>query len=104
MAEPEARRDGDRRNQMRRIEEPDVELVPHIRPRHFTYEFDIKPFRGCEALVDSNQQRGSVGERDISDPQLGLGTHFNNSAAVITDWATSAIFLFWLIAVLRRSA
>ena len=59
------------------------------------------PSAAAEALVDRDQQRGRVGERDEPDAQL---RHLNSSAAVITDCATSAIFLFSFIAVLRSSA
>ena len=58
------------------------------------------PSAAVEALVDRDEQRGRVGERNEADAQF----HLNSSAAVITDWATSAIFLFSFIAVLRSSA
>ena len=60
------------------------------------------PSPRAEALVHRDQQRGRVGERNEADAQP-VG-HLNSSAAVITDCATSAIFLFSFIAVLRSSA
>ena len=61
-----------------------------------------RPSAAAEALVDRDEQRGRVGERDEADAQP-FG-HLNSSAAVMTDCATSAIFLFSFIAVLRSSA
>jgi hypothetical protein len=98
--EAQARRDRDRRDQMRCVEQSDVELVADVRPRHFAHQFDIESFGRRKALVHRDQQRGRVGERDESDAQ----SHLNSSAAVMTDCATSAIFLFSFIAVLRKSA
>ena len=63
-----------------------------------------RPFGGGKALVDRDEQRRRVGERDEADAQLVSCAHLNSSAAVITDCATSAIFLFSFIAVLRSSA
>ena len=68
--EPEARGDRDRRDQMRGVEQADVELVAHVRPRHFAHQFDVEPFRGGEALVDRDDQRGRVAERNEADAQL----------------------------------
>ena len=81
------------------IEQPDVELVAHVRPRDLAHEFDVEAFRRGKALVDRDQQRGGVGERDEPDPQPVA--HLSNSAAVTTDCAISAIFLFSFMAVLR---
>jgi hypothetical protein len=104
VAEAEARCDRDRRQQMRGIEQADIELVAHVRPRHLAHELDIKPLGSGEALIDRNDQRGRVGQRDEPDPQSRLACgHRSSSAAVTTDWATSAIFLFSFIAVLRSS-
>src|SRR5262249_17636053 len=105
VAEPETRRDGDRRQQVRGIEQADVELVAHVGPGHFANELDVEPFGGGKPLVDGDDQGRRVGERDESDPQPRFARdHFNSSAAVTTDWATSAIFLLSFIAVLRSRA
>ena len=89
---------------MRGIEQADIELVAHVRPRHLAHELDIEPLGGGEALVDRDDQRGRIGQRDEPDPQSRFACgHRNSSAAVTTDWATSAIFLFSFIAVLRSS-
>jgi hypothetical protein len=55
VTEPQARCDRHRRNQMGGVEHADVELVAHIRPRHFADEIDIEPFRGGESLVDARR-------------------------------------------------
>ena len=52
VTEPEARCDRHRCDQMRGIEQTDVELVAHVRPRHLADEIDVEAFRGGEALVD----------------------------------------------------
>ena len=104
---PDAEAGGDRngRKQMRGIEQADIELVPHVRPRHLAHELDVQPLGRRKALVDRDDRRGRVGERNEAHPQPHVaGAHFNSSAAVTTDWATSAIFLFSFIAVLRNSA
>ena len=75
MADAEAGRDRDRRDEMRGVEQADVELVAHVRPRHFAHQLDVEPFLGGEALVDGDQQRGRVGERNKADaqpPAIGL--------------------------------
>ena len=69
VAEPEARCDGDRRDQMRGVEQADIELVAHVRPRDFAHQLDVEAFGRGEALVDRDQQRGRVGERDEADAQ-----------------------------------
>jgi len=66
-------------------------------------ELDVEAFRGGETLVDRDDQRGRIAERDEADAQPVLA-HFNSSAAVTTDCATSAIFFFSFIAVRRSSA
>ena len=95
------------------VEYSDVELVAHVRPRHLADEIDVEAFRGGEALVDCDDQRGRVAERNEPDAQAVVSqmlvgetvfAHLNNSAAVITDCATSTIFLFSFIAVLRSMA
>ena len=94
---------GDRRQQMRGVEQADIELVADVRPRDLAHQLDRQAFLGGKALVDGDDQRRRVGERDEADAQTVLG-HFNSSAAVTTDCATSAIFLLSFIAVLRNSA
>ena len=103
VAEAEARGDRDRRDQVRGVEQADVELVAHVRPGHLAHQLDVETFGRGEALVDRDDQRGRVAERDEADAQA-LVAHLNSSAAVMTDCATSAIFLFSFIAVLRSSA
>ena len=103
MTKTKTRGDGDRRDQMGAVEQPDIELVAYVRPGDFPHQFDVEAFLGREALVDRDQQRGRVGERDEPDAQARIA-HRSSSAAVITDCATSAIFLFSFIAVLRSSA
>src|SRR4051812_15572603 len=88
---------------MRRIEQPDIELVTYVRPRNLADEPDVEAFRGREALVDRDQQCGCVAQRNEPDPQPCLG-HLNSSAAVTTDWATSAILRFSFMAVLVTTA
>ena len=88
---------------MRGVEQADVELVAHVRPGDFAHQLDIQAFGCGEALVDCDDQRGRVHERDEADAQP-LVAHLNSSDAVMTDCAISAIFLFSFIAVLRSSA
>ena len=87
---------------MRRIEQADVELVAHVRPRHLADERHVEAFRGGEAAFHGDDQGSRVDERDKTDAQSRA--HLNNSAAVTTDWAMSTIFLFSFMAVLRSSA
>jgi hypothetical protein len=103
VTEAQARCDGDRRDQMRSIEQADIELVADIRPRDFPHQLDVEAFLRREALVHCDKQRRGVRERDESDAQP-LAGHLNISDAMITDCATSAIFFFSFIAVLRSSA
>ena len=69
VAEPEARRDRDRRDQVRGIEQADIELVAHVRPGDLAHQLDVETLGGGEALVDRDDQRGRVGERNEADPQ-----------------------------------
>ena len=55
-----------------------------------------------ENILRLTNHRARILGRNEADPQLGVA-HLNSSAAMITDWATSAIFLFSFIAVLRSS-
>ena len=103
VAEAEARGDRHRRDQVRGVEQADVELVAHVRPRHLAHEIDVEAFGRGEALVDRDDQRGRVAKRNEADAQA-LIAHLNSSAAVITDCAISAIFLFSFMAVLRSRA
>ncbi len=68
-AEPEARGDGHRRQQMRGIEQADIELVADIRPRHFAHQRHVQPFGRGEALVDGDDQGGGVRQRNEADPE-----------------------------------
>ena len=56
-------------------------------------------------LEDLEQQTGvKVGVRYAGSSELAAPSVVTGSAAVTTDWATSAIFLFSFIAVLRSRA
>ena len=55
--------------QMRGVEQADIELVAHVRPRHFAHQFDVEPFRRGEALVDRDDQRGRIAQRNKADAQ-----------------------------------
>jgi hypothetical protein len=95
----------DRRDQVGSVEQPDVELVSHVRPGHLAYQFDLEALCCGEAAVGGDYEGGSIGERDEADPEPGLlAAHLNSSAAVITDWATSAILRFSFMAVVRSRA
>ena len=87
---------------MRGVEQADIDLVAHIGPGNFPHQFDVEPFGGAKPLVDGDDQRRRVDQRDEPDPQP-LRAHFSISDAVITDWAMSAIFFFSFIAVVRSS-
>src|SRR5712691_6761707 len=105
VTEPEARRDGDRRQQMRGVEQADVELVPDIRPRYVAHEVDMEALRRRKALVGRDDRRRRVDQRNEADAQPGVrAAHLSRSAAVTTDWAMSTIFLFSFMAVRRISA
>jgi hypothetical protein len=56
-------------DQVRGIEQADIELVAHVRPRHFAHELDSQALGGGEALVDRDDQRRRIGKRDEPDPQ-----------------------------------
>ena len=88
---------------MRGIEPSDIELVAHVRPRHFADQFDAQPFGGDKAVVHRDQKGGGIHQRNVSDPKFCLA-HLSNSAAVSTDCAISTIFLCSFMAVLRSSA
>ena len=101
VTKPEARGDRDRRQQMRGVEQADIELVADVRPRHFPHQRDVEPFGGGKTLVDGDDQRGGVDQRNEADMQR-CG-HFSNSDAVRIDCAISPIFFFSRIAVERIS-
>src|ERR1700704_3356519 len=101
VAKPQARRDRDRRQQVRGVEQADVELVADVRPRHFPHQRDIEPFRRGKALVDSNDQGGGIDQRN--EAYAKRSSHFSNSDAVRIDCAISPIFFFSRIAVDRSS-
>ena len=61
------------------------------------------PSAAAKPLSTATISAVGVAERNEADAQM-LVAHLNSSAAVITDCATSAIFLFSFIAVLRSSA
>ena len=86
---------------MRGIEQADIELVAHIRPRHFPHQGDVEPLLGGKSLVDGDDQRGGIDERDKAD--VKRCTHFSSSDAVRIDCAISPIFFFSRIAVERIS-
>jgi hypothetical protein len=103
MADAEARGDGERRQQMRGVEQSDIELIADVRPRHFAHQFDRQPFFRGKALVHRDDQSRRVDQWNETNAQA-IFDHFKSSAAVTTDCATSAIFLFSFIAVLRSKA
>ena len=103
VANAEAGCDRDRGQQMRGVEQADIELVAHIRPRHFTHQLDVEIFGGGETEIGGDNQRGGVDQWNVTDTKSDCA-HLNNSAAVSTDCAMSTIFLFSFIAVLRISA
>ncbi len=102
VAEPERGGDGDRRQQMGRVEQADIELVAHVRPGDFAHQIDVEPFGGGEALVDGDDERARIDQWDEADGQPGAA-HLSISAAVMIDCAISTIFFFSRIAVLRIS-
>ena len=57
MADAKAGGDRHRREQMRGVEQADIELVAHIRPRHFAHQLDIETFGRGKAVVDGDDQR-----------------------------------------------
>ena len=61
------------------------------------------PSAAAKPLSTATISAAASRQRNEADAQL-LAAHLNSSAAVITDCATSAIFLFSFIAVLRSSA
>ena len=101
VAEPEAGGDRDRRQQMRGIEQADIELVADVRPRHFPHQRDVEPFGRGKPLVDGDDQRGGIDQRNEAD--VKRCGHFSNSDAVRIDCAISPIFFFSRIAVERSS-
>ena len=101
VSKPEARRNRYRRQQMRGVEQADIELVADIGPRHFPHQLDVEPFGRRKALVDGDDQRGGVDQRNEADMQRCR--HFNSSEAVRIDCAISPIFFFSRIAVERIS-
>ena len=101
VSEAEAGGDRHRRQQMGGVEHADIELVADIGPRHLPHQRHIEPFGGRKALVDGDDQRGGIDQRDETDMQRC--THFNSSEAVRIDCAISPIFFFSRIAVERIS-
>ena len=101
VAEPEARGDRDRRQQMRGVEQADIELVADVRPRHFAHQGDVEPFGRGKTLIDGDDQRRGVDQRNEAD--VKRCAHFSNSDAVRIDCAISPIFFFSRIAVERSS-
>ena len=105
VTDAEARCDRNRRYEMGRVEQADVELVAHVRPRHLAHQIDIQPFLRRKPFVHGDDQRGRIGERYETNPELHRAAfHLRSSVAVITAWATSAILRFSFMAVLRSAA
>ena len=98
---PEARGDRDRRQQMRGVEQADIELVADVRPRHFPHQRDVEPLVRGKSLVDGDDQRGGIDQRN--EPDVKRRAHFSSSDAVRIDCAISPIFFFSRIAVERIS-
>ena len=109
VAEAEARSDCDRRQQMRGVEQSEIQLVAYIRPRDFTNQRNVQPLFTRKPLADGHQQGGCIDKRNKPDPQrrqraaLRVVRHFSISDAVMIDCAISAIFFFSRIAVERIS-
>ena len=101
VTEPERGRNRDRREQMRGVEQADIELVADVGPGDLADQFDLEPFGRGKSLVDGNDQRCGVDQRNESDAEVS--GHFNISDAVMIDWAISPIFFFSRIAVERSS-
>jgi hypothetical protein len=101
MAEPQARGNGNGCQQMRCVEQTDIELVAHIRPGHFPHQSDLQPFGRGKTLVYRNDDRGGIDQRDEAD--MKRRGHLRSSEAVKIDWAISPIFFFSRIAVERIS-
>src|SRR6185369_10041159 len=92
VTQSEARGDGDGRDQVGGVEQADIELVADVGPGDLAHQLDVQVLRRGKALVYRDDQRRRVAKRNEADAQAILA-HFNSSAAVTTDWATSAIFL-----------
>ena len=101
VTQSEAGGDRDGGQQMRGIEQADIELVADIGPRHLPHQRDVEPFRRGKSLVDGNDQCRGVDQRNEADVKR-VG-HFSNSDAVRIDCAISPIFFFSRIAVERSS-
>ena len=101
MADAEAGGDCNRRQQMRRIEQADIQLVAHIRPRDLAHQRDVQTFRGGVALVDRDDERRGIDQRN--EANANRPDHFSISEAVRIDCAISPIFFFSRIAVERNS-
>ncbi|MGC2224189.1 MAG: hypothetical protein WA624_18505 [Methylocella sp.] len=102
LTNPERDRNGGRRQHVRRIEMAGHELVADIGPGGVSHEFNLDAPRRGEVLGFRHMEQCRVGQRHISDPQAFC--HRNNSAAVMMERATSAIFLFSFIATWRMRA
>jgi len=48
---------------MRGVEQPDIELVADIGPRHFPHQRDVEPSAAVNPLFDGDNQRRGVGQR-----------------------------------------
>ena len=101
MSETEARCDRDRCQQVRGVEQANIELVADIRPRHFPHQGDIEPFRGGKSLVDGDDQSCGITQRNEANAKRYR--HFSISDAVRIDCAISPIFFFSRIAVERSN-
>ena len=86
---------------MRGVEQADIELVAHVRPRHFPHQRDVEAFRRRKSLVDGDDQGRGIDQWDEAD--VKRSGHFSSSDAVRIDWAISPIFFFSRIAVDRSS-
>src|SRR5258705_12056174 len=101
VSEPEARCNRDGCQEVRRVEQADIELVADIRPRHFPQQGDIEPFRRGKSLVDGHDQRRGITQRNKAYAKRS--GHFSISDAVRIDCAISPICFFSRIAVERSS-
>src|SRR6266436_8845122 len=99
VSESEAGRNRYGCQEVRGVEQADIELVADIRPRHFPHQRDLKPFRRGKSLVDGHDQRRGITQRN--ETYAKRYSHFSISDAVRIDCAISPIFFFSRIAVER---
>lgn len=103
---PERRRDGERGDQVRGIDQPVEQPVPHRRPGDVAHQVDLDVLGRGEAEFARQDRQGRIDERHEPDAE-GVDAHARspNKASLVTiASATSAIRRFDFIAWLRSSA